>query len=87
MIVALDGSGQAMQALPVAMRLATESGARVLDLVTVQPWLSIETADAELARRGWEVAGDGCAMLDPNGLGWRLHVLMGEPAACSGCRY
>ena len=80
-LAALDGSGHALHALAMAMRLSIESGARVLDLVNVQPWLSKEAAEAGLPQRGWEVCVDACAMLDANGLGWRLHVLMGEPAA------
>lgn len=79
-LVALDGSGHSMRALSEAMRLAVESGAGVLDLVTVLPWLSKEAAEAELPRRGWAVAEDACAMLDAHALGWRLHVLMGTPA-------
>ena len=80
-LVALDGSGHSMHALARAVRLATESGARVLDLVNVQPWLSKEAAETELPRRGWAAAMDARALLDANGFGWRLHVLMGEPAA------
>ena len=80
-LVALDGSGHSMHALARAMRLATESGARVLDLVNVQPWLGKEAAEAGLPQRGWAAAMDACALLDAKGLGWRLHVLMGEPAA------
>ena len=80
-LVALDGSGHALHALALAMRLSMESGARVLDLVNVQPWLSKEAAEAGLPQRGWAACADACAMLDANVLGWRLHVLMGEPAA------
>ena len=80
-LVALDGSGHSMHALARAMRLATESGVRVLDLVNVQPWLGKEAAEAGLPQRGWAACVDACFMLDANGLGWRLHVLMGEPAA------
>lgn len=81
-LVALDGSGHALNALALAMRLVIESGARVLDMVNVQPWLSKEAAETELGQRGLAVAAEACAMLDANELGWRLHVLMGEPAAC-----
>ena len=81
-LVALDGSGHAMHALARAMRLAIESGACVLDLVNVQPWQSKEAAEDGLAQRGWAASMDACAMLDANGLGWRLRVLMGGPAAC-----
>ncbi len=80
-LVALDGSGHSMHALAQAMRLATESGVHALDLVNVQPWLSKEAAEVELPRRGWAACVDACARLDANRLGWRLHVLMGEPAA------
>ena len=80
-LVALDGSGHALHALALAMRLAIESGARVLDLVNVQPWLSKEAAEAGLPQRGWAACVDACAMLDANKLGWRLQVRMGEAAA------
>ena len=80
-LVALDGSGHALHALALAIRLSIECGARVLDLVNVQPWLSKEAAETELARRGRAATADACAMLDANEFGWRLHVLMGEPAA------
>jgi len=80
-LVALDGSGRSLHALARAMRLAFDSGACGLDLVNVQPWLSKEAAEAGLAQRGREACVEACAMLDANGLGWRLHVLMGEPAA------
>ena len=80
-LVALDGSGHSMHALALAMRLATESGVRVLDLVNVQPWLGKEAAEAGLPQRGWAACVDACAMLDANELGWRLQVRMGEAAA------
>ena len=48
----------------LAMRLATESGANVLDLVNVQPWLSREAAETGLAQRGWAACAHACAMLD-----------------------
>lgn len=80
-LVALDGSEHALRALSAAMRLSMESGKRVLDLVNVQPWLSREAAESELPRRGWAAARQACARLDEGALGWRLHVLMGEPAA------
>ena len=77
-LVAIDGSRHSMYALSEATRLAVESGAGVVDLVTVLPWLSKEAAETELARRGWAVAADERARLDAEGLGWRLHVLMGD---------
>lgn len=80
-LVAIDGSEHALHALAVAMRLCVESGTRVLDLVNVQPWLSKEAAETELPLRGWAAAAQACARLDAQELGWRLHVLMGDPAA------
>ncbi|GAB2545781.1 hypothetical protein GCM10027032_35380 [Simplicispira piscis] len=77
-LVALDGSGHALHALTQAMRLAKESGVPVLDLVNAQPWLSKEASESHLAQYGWAVATDACAILDANGVGWRLHVRMGE---------
>lgn len=79
-LVALDGSGYALQALRQAMRLALESGVETLDLINVQPWLSKEAAESHLSQRGWAATAAACAILDAKGLGWRLHVRMGEPA-------
>ena len=79
-LVALDGSENALQALNQGMRLARESGVLVLDLVQAQPWLSKDASELHLARFGWTVAADACALLDANGFGWRLHVRMGAPA-------
>ena len=79
-LVALDGSSHSMHALAAAMRLATESRVRTVDLATVHPWLSKEAAETELGRRGWATATDARAILDARRIGWRLHVLMGEPA-------
>ena len=79
-LVALDGSDHALQALTQAMRLAKESGVPALDLVSAQPWLSTEASEIHLADYGWSVAQAACAVLDANGIGWRLHVRMG-PAA------
>jgi len=79
-LVALDGSGYSLHALAAAMRLATESGVNTLDLATVHHWLSTEAAETELALRGWAATAAARAQLDAGGFGWRLHVLMGEPA-------
>lgn len=80
-LVALDGSKHSMHALATAMSLASESGMHTLDLAHVQPWLSTEAAETEFPQRGWATAADARAMLNGRGFGWRLHVLMGEPAA------
>lgn len=79
--VAIDGSRHSMHALTHAMELATESGVYTLDIGTVHHWLSPEAAETELARRGLATSADARALLDSRGFAWRLHVLMGEPAA------
>lgn len=79
--VAIDGSRHSMHALTKAMQLAAESGVRTLDIGTVHHWLSSEAAETELARRGLAATADARALLDARGFAWRLHVLMGEPAA------
>lgn len=81
-LVAIDGSEHSLHALALAARLASESGARALDLVNVQPWLSQEAAEIELPRRGWAACADARALLDARSLAWRLQVRMGEPASC-----
>ena len=81
-LVAIDGSRHSMHALAMAIRLASESSGCMLDLINVQPWLSKEAAESELHGLGWRACADACASLDANRLGWRLHVLMGEPAQC-----
>ena len=79
-LVAIDGSAHSLQALSEAMRLAKESGQAKLDLIHAQAWLSKEAAEIHLADLGWAAAAEACAILDANGVTWRLHVHMGEPA-------
>jgi nucleotide-binding universal stress UspA family protein len=52
----------------------------VLHLVNVQPWLSLEAAEAELAQRAWLATARARTLLDANSQPWRLHVAMGEAA-------
>jgi nucleotide-binding universal stress UspA family protein len=79
-LVALDGSDNALRATAYA---AAQGGAMktcVLHLIHVQPWLSKEAAEAELAHRGLGLTARGRSLLDAAGLPWRLHVVIGDPA-------
>jgi len=51
-----------------------------LHLIQVQPWLSKEAAEAELAQRALDATARARGLLDAQGLPWRLHVAMGDPA-------
>ena len=51
-----------------------------LHLVHVQPWLSKEAAETELAQRALDATARARALLDAKALPWRLHVAMGDPA-------
>ena len=79
-LVAVDGSEHALRAVAEALRLARQISGCTLHLVNVQPWLSHEAAESGLARRGWTASARARAMLDEAGLGWRLHVVMGDSA-------
>lgn len=85
-LVAVDGSANALRALAHAAGLAGEMSACALHLVHVQPWLSKEAAETGLVRRTLEATARTREVLDAEGLPWRLHVAMGEPAECIlGC--
>ena len=79
-LVALDGSDNALHALAAAARMSKAAGLRFIDLVNVQPWMSKEAAQAELLQRGWRSTAAARHWLQAQGLVWRLHVWMGEPA-------
>lgn len=79
-LVAIDDSDNALRALGQAIRQASEMRASTLQLVNVQPWLSREAAEAELARRGWQDSRRARELLAAAGLPWRLHVAMGDAA-------
>jgi FtsH-binding integral membrane protein len=69
--------------LRAVAQAATQAGAMTacaLHLVSVQPWLSLEAAEAELARRAWQTTARARTLLDARGQPWRLHVAMGETA-------
>lgn len=80
-LVAVDGSPASLRALEMAARMtaASQHGAGV-DLVHVQPWLTREAAETELARRGWSATAPARQFLDAAGTNWRLLCLMGEAA-------
>ncbi len=81
-MVAVDSSDNALRAVAHAAYLAGEMTACALHLVHVQPWLSKEAAEAELAHRALDATARARAKLDGAGLPWRLHVAMGDPADC-----
>jgi nucleotide-binding universal stress UspA family protein len=79
-LVAVDGSDNALRAVAHAAAQAAAMKACALHLVHVEPWLSKEAAEAELANRALGATARARALLDAKGLAWRLHVAMGEPA-------
>ena len=79
-LVAVDSSDNALRAVAHAASQAGAMNAMALHLVHVQPWLSKEAAEAELAPRALGATARARATLDAAGLPWRLHVAMGEPA-------
>ena len=79
-LVAVDGSENALRALAHVARQAGAMHACALHLLHVQPWLSKEAAEVELAHRALGATAQARATLDAAGLPWRLHVAMGDPA-------
>jgi len=79
-LVAVDSSDNALRAVAHAAAQAGEMHACALHLVHVQPWLSKEAAEADLAHRGLGATARARAELDAAGLPWRLHVVLGDPA-------
>jgi nucleotide-binding universal stress UspA family protein len=79
-LVAVDGSDNALRAVEHALRQADAMNVCALHLVHVQPWLSKEAAEAELANRAWLATARARALLDTKAHSWRLHVLMGDAA-------
>lgn len=80
LLVAVDGSENALRALAQAARQASAMNACAVHIIQVQPWLSKEAAEAELSRRALEATARARSLLDSQGLPWRLHVAMGDPA-------
>jgi len=81
-LVAVDSSDNALRAVAHAAGQAGALNACSLHLVHVEPWLSKEAAEAELANRALGATARARATLDAAGLPWRLHVAMGDPAEC-----
>ena len=79
-LVALDGSDNAQRAIARAAEQTALMNAGPLHLIHVQPWLSREAAEAELAHRALGATARARGLLDARGLPWRLHVAMGDPA-------
>ena len=79
-LIAVDGSTQSLHAVNEAAALASASTTTALHLINVQPWLSHEAAEAELAARGLAATEEARAFLANSGMAWHLHVMMGDPA-------
>lgn len=79
-LIAVDHSDNALRAVAHAAGQAGLMKACALHLVHVQPWLSKEAAETELARRALEATARARDLLDARGLPWRLHAAIGEPA-------
>lgn len=76
-LIAIDGSEHSLRATTQAAYFGLmKNGA--IHLLNVQPWLSKEAAESELMQRGWDATAKARALLDENGIPWRLHVTMGE---------
>lgn len=79
-LVAVDSSDNALRAVAHAAAQLAAMKACALHLVNVQPWLSKEAAEAELALRALDASARARATLDAAGLPWRLHAVLGDPA-------
>lgn len=79
-LVAVDSSDNALRAVAHAASLAGGLNAFALHLIHVQPWLSKDAAEVELAHRALGATARVRATLGVAGLSWRLHVAMGDPA-------
>lgn len=79
-LVAIDGSVNSLRAVSEAQKLAAASRDMVIELAFIHPYQGREAA-ADLPRHGWEVSQHARELLEASGARWRLHVVMGEPAA------
>lgn len=81
-LLALDPSAHALRAAAAVCRLAQKAQTSPLvEIINIQPWMSLEAAENGLAQRALQDTHQGRAKLDEVGLDWRLHVVMGEPVA------
>ena len=80
-LVAVDGSACALRAAAMAARLAALAPHAEVDLVHVEPWLSLEAAETELMQRSWTAMAPARQRLEAEALHWHLHALMGSDAA------
>jgi nucleotide-binding universal stress UspA family protein len=78
--VAVDGSDNALRTIAHASTQVAMMKACAIHLVNVQPWLSKEAAQSDLADRALGATARARSMLDAAGLPWRLHVAMGDAA-------
>lgn len=79
-LVAVDGSTESLQAVAEAIRLSVNTQHKQLHLAHIQPWMSMEAAESELARRSWEATVPARALIEAAGLRWQLHAALGECA-------
>ncbi|MBV5277222.1 universal stress protein, partial [bacterium] len=79
-LIAVDSSDNALRAVIHAAGQAGGMKACALHLVHVQPWLSKEAAEVELAHRALDATARVRATLAATGVPWRLHVVLGDPA-------
>lgn len=80
-LVAVDDSENAQRAVMLAAEQLGKTPYQALLMVHVQPWMSKEAAEAELAQRAWHATARVRATLDAAGIAWCLHVVMGEASA------
>ena len=78
-LVAVDGSACALRAAAMAARLAALAPHAEVDLVHVEPWLSLEAAETELMQRSWTAMAPARQRLEAEQAAARM--LAGEAAA------
>ncbi len=79
-LVAIDGSEHSLRAMTQAVYFARLMQHCAVHLINVEPWLSKEAAETELASRSWATTAKARCLLDESSVSWRLHGVMGEAA-------